>query len=152
MSWVEHAVLWHVYPLGFTGAPIRDAAEPAPAHRLPRLTAWLDYAVELGVSGLSLGPVFASQSHGYDSTDQFRVDPRLGTGQDLDDLLAACRRRGLRVVLDGVFNHVGDQHRSTWRPCATARAAGTRTSSASTSTRRAARGRPTSRVTARSWR
>nr|WP_276611071.1 alpha-amylase family protein [Kineococcus siccus] len=70
----------------------------------------MDYAVELGASGLSLGPVFASTSHGYDSTDQFRVDPRLGTEEDLDDLLAACRRRGLRVVLDGVFNHVGDRH------------------------------------------
>jgi cyclomaltodextrinase len=110
VSWVEHAVLWHVYPLGFVGAPIRDAPGPGAAQRLPRLTAWLDYAVELGVSGLSLGPVFTSTSHGYDSTDQFSLDPRLGTDEDLDAFLAACRQRGLHVVLDGVFNHVGDRH------------------------------------------
>lgn len=109
MRWVEHAIWWHVYPLGFTGAPIRDA-DPTPAHRLRHLLGWLDYAVELGVSGLLLGPVFASQTHGYDSLDQFRIDPRLGDEEDFDRLVNACRGRGLRVVLDGVFSHVGAEH------------------------------------------
>lgn len=109
MGWVEHAIWWHLYPLGFCGAPIRDD-HGAPAPRLRLLLTWLDYAVELGVSGLLLGPVFASESHGYDSLDQFRIDPRLGTDQDFDDLLAACKQRGLRVVLDGVFSHVGAGH------------------------------------------
>jgi cyclomaltodextrinase len=109
MGWVEHAIWWHVYPLGFSGAPIRSA-EPSPAPRLRHLLDWLDYAVELGTSGLLLGPVFASRSHGYDTVDHFHVDPRLGTDQDLDDLIAACRSRGLRVVLDGVFSHVDATH------------------------------------------
>ncbi|OIQ86396.1 neopullulanase [mine drainage metagenome] len=109
MGWIDHCVWWHVYPLGFTGAPVRDQ-DAGPGGGLARIGHWLDYAVELGVSGLSLGPVFASQTHGYDSVDQFRIDPRLGGLDDLDDLVAACKARGLRVLLDGVFNHVGSGH------------------------------------------
>lgn len=113
MGWVEHCVWWQVYPLGFVGAPIRDAAtdaRPAPDGGLPRLERWLDHAIDLGASGLSLGPVFASSTHGYDSVDQFRIDPRLGDLEDFDRLVAACRGRGLRVLLDGVFNHLGAEH------------------------------------------
>lgn len=109
--WVEYAIWWQVYPLGFCGAPIREADPvPPPAHRLPRLTGWLDQVIELGLNGLLLGPVFASQSHGYDTLDHFRIDPRLGDDADFDALLAACRERGIRVLLDGVFSHVGDRH------------------------------------------
>ena len=109
MDWVEHAIWWQVYPLGFCGAPIRDP-EPTPAPRLRRLMGWLDYAIELGTSGLLLGPVFASQTHGYDTVDQFRIDPRLGGEEDFAALVAACSQRGLRLLLDGVFSHVGAQH------------------------------------------
>jgi glycosidase len=127
-GWTDHAIWWHVYPLGFTGAehsalpdpalpgpalPDPAPADPAPAdpapvrHRLPALEGWLDYAVELGCSGLLLGPVFAASTHGYDTVDHFRIDPRLGDEQDFASLIAACSVRGLRIVLDGVFNHVG---------------------------------------------
>lgn len=107
-SWTDHAIWWQVYPLGFVGAE-REALPPGspPVHRLARLEHWLDYLLELGCSGLALGPVFASGSHGYDTTDFFRVDPRLGDDADFDRLLEACRGRGIRVLLDGVFNHVG---------------------------------------------
>ena len=77
MSWVEHAIWWHIYPLGLCGAPIREP-DTAPGPRLRRLFDWIDYAIELGCSGLLLGPIFESQSHGYDSLDLFRIDPRLG--------------------------------------------------------------------------
>ncbi|MDF2442889.1 MAG: cyclomaltodextrinase / maltogenic alpha-amylase / neopullulanase [Subtercola sp.] len=134
-GWVTHAVFWQVYPLGFTGAPVSLAAQDAaPArgadgsHSLDRLVAWLDYAIELGVSGILLGPIFASETHGYDTVDYFRLDPRMagsaeagaGTGAGaersepgaphedaFDRLIREAHARGLRVVLDGVFNHVG---------------------------------------------
>jgi len=105
-SWGDHAILWHVYPLGFTGAGRAPAHAPV-RHRLGQLAAWLDYAVELGCNGLLLGPVFASQTHGYDTVDHFRIDPRLGDEDDFDALVTAADQRGLRLVLDGVFNHVG---------------------------------------------
>ena len=108
MNWVDHTIWWHVYPLGFCGAPIRGEHTAAP--RLRRLLNWLDYAVELGASGLLLGPIFASEAHGYDTLDFYRIDPRLGTDEDFDDLVAGCRARGLHLLLDGVFSHVGAGH------------------------------------------
>ncbi|HQR79646.1 MAG TPA: alpha-amylase family glycosyl hydrolase [Actinomycetota bacterium] len=103
-GWVEHVVWWQVYPLGFLGAP--EAAAPQITHRLPGLRNWLDYLVELGASGLALGPVFASNSHGYDTIDYYRIDPRLGDEDDFESLVGAAHERGIRVLLDGVFNHV----------------------------------------------
>ena len=109
-GWVQDAIWWHVYPLGFVGAePSAEPGRPV-RHRLGHLAGWLDHAVELGASGLALGPVFASETHGYDTTDHLQVDSRLGDDGDLDALFAACRARGLRVLLDGVFNHVGRGH------------------------------------------
>src|SRR4051794_4429411 len=106
-AWVRHAIWWHVYPLGFTGAEPTTLAGQPTVHRLPRLHGWLDYALELGASGLALGPVFSSESHGYDTTDYFRIDPRLGDDKDFDELIKQAHGRGLKVLLDGVFNHVG---------------------------------------------
>lgn len=111
VDWVEHAVWWQVYPLGFVGAANESPADdPAQPHRLRRLVDWLDYARDLGVNGLALGPVFASSTHGYDTVDHLRIDPRLGDRSDFDALVDAAHERGLRVLLDGVFNHVGRAH------------------------------------------
>lgn len=109
-AWVQHAIWWQVYPLGFVGAfPTPQSNEPPQPeeHRLRRLVDWLDHAIELGASGIALGPIFASRTHGYDTTDHYRIDPRLGDDDDFDHLIAEAHRRGLRVLLDGVFNHVG---------------------------------------------
>src|SRR5277367_5495200 len=100
--------MWQVYPLGFTGAePAALPAQTPVRHRLRQLEAWLDYAVELGCNGLLLGPVFAAETHGYDTVDYFRIDSRLGDDEDFDALVAAARARGVRIALDGVFKHVG---------------------------------------------
>jgi cyclomaltodextrinase / maltogenic alpha-amylase / neopullulanase len=107
-DWVRHAIWWQVFPLGFVDAePALAAIDGSVRHRLDRIADWLDYAVELGASGLALGPVFAAETHGYDTVDHSRVDPRLGDADDLARLFAAAHARGLRVLLDGVFNHVG---------------------------------------------
>jgi cyclomaltodextrinase len=109
-AWVERAIFWHLYPLGFVGAEIRPQGAVRQAHRLNRIVNWLDYALELGASALMLGPIFASVSHGYDTIDHFSIDPRLGDEKDFDALMAAAARRGISVVLDGVFNHVSRRH------------------------------------------
>jgi len=107
-DWVRHVIWWQVYPLGAVGAE-REALPPDsdPVPRLRGLEDWLDHLARLGCNGLALGPVFESHTHGYDTVDYFRVDRRLGTEQDLVDLVTACHERGIRVLLDGVFNHVG---------------------------------------------
>jgi cyclomaltodextrinase len=104
---VAHAIWWQIYPLGFVGAFPADQPPSADEHRLRRIVGWLDHAVQLGASGLALGPIFASRTHGYDTTDHFRIDRRLGDDDDFDHLVSEARRRGLRILLDGVFNHVG---------------------------------------------
>lgn len=109
-DWIERAVFWHVYPLGFVGAEASSSTEAPVMHRLRHLIDWLGYAVDLGASGLLLAPIFASSTHGYDTVDHFRIDSRLGDDEDFDALISAAKARGLRVVLDGVFNHVGIDH------------------------------------------
>jgi glycosidase len=105
---IETSTTWHVYPLGFAGAPAAGGADAAP--RLDALTAWLPYAADLGCGAVSLGPIFASETHGYDTLDHYRIDPRLGGEAEFDRLIDAAHQLGLRVVLDGVFNHLGAQH------------------------------------------
>jgi cyclomaltodextrinase len=105
-DWVQHVIWWQVYPLGFVGADT-SGVDRSQTHRLALLENWLDYAVELGASGLALGPVFAASTHGYDTVDYYRIDPRLGDEESFGNLVNAAHQRGLRVLLDGVFNHVG---------------------------------------------
>src|SRR3954451_21749090 len=106
-DWVQDAVWWHVYPLGFVGAERERPADDVVRHRLPQLLDWLDALLDLGANGLALGPVFASGTHGYDPEDHRRIDPRLGDDADFDALVEACHGRGVKLLLDGVFNHVG---------------------------------------------
>jgi len=106
-TWATDAVFYHIYPLGLCGAPARNDFGAAPVERLDRLEPWLDHARGLGATALYLGPVFESTAHGYDTADYWHVDRRLGTDEALARLVSAAHDRGLRVVLDGVFNHVG---------------------------------------------
>jgi cyclomaltodextrinase len=109
-DWVTDAIWWQVHPLGFVGAERSALPAGEPRHRLPHLQRWLDHLLTLGCNGLALGPVFASGTHGYDTVDHFRIDPRLGDEADFDALVGAAHERGIRVLLDGVFNHVGREH------------------------------------------
>lgn len=99
--------IYHVYPLGALGAPARNDFSAAPVQRLEGLQAWIASAAELGADALYLGPVFESTAHGYDTADYFHVDRRLGDHAALARLSEDVHRRGMRVILDGVFHHVG---------------------------------------------
>src|SRR5882757_3835456 len=101
MRWSEHAIWWQVYPLGFTGAePQALPPDAPPVHRLSHVAGWLDHLVGLGCNGLALGPVFASETHGYDTVDHLRIDSRLGTEDDLRRLVDQAAERGVRIILD----------------------------------------------------
>lgn len=108
MSWTENVIWWHLYPLRFVDAESTYTAEIT--HRFGHIANWLDYAIELGTNGLLLAPIFASTSHGYDTLDYHRIDPRLGDEADFDKFLRDAKARGFRVCLDGVFNHVSEDH------------------------------------------
>jgi glycosidase len=111
-GWAADAVFYHIYPLGACGAPERNDFASAPAPRLARLVDWIPHLRELGVDAVYLGPVFESTAHGYDTADFHRVDRRLGDGDTLAALAAALHASGIRVVLDGVFHHVGRDFRA----------------------------------------
>jgi glycosidase len=106
-DWAFDSVFYHVYPLGLLGAPARNDFGAAPVERLAALTGWLDHIRRLGCNALYLGPVFESTAHGYDTADYWHLDRRLGTDETLRRFVAAAHEAGVRVVLDGVFNHVG---------------------------------------------
>jgi glycosidase len=95
-DWVRGRTIYHLHALGAAGG-----------RGLSALTGWLDHVADLGCGAVLLTPIHASSSHGYDTVDPFAVDARLGTDADLDRFLAACHERDLRVLFDGVFNHVG---------------------------------------------
>jgi glycosidase len=105
--WSNDAFFYHIYPLGFCGAPEWNDFTSKPAQALDRIMGWLDHIQSLGANALYLGPVFESTSHGYDTADYNRVDRRLGTNATLASLSDEIHRRGMRLILDGVFNHVG---------------------------------------------
>ena len=105
--WIQNAVFYHIYPLGFTGAPLSNDFISQPLPRLDKIAAWVDHMQSLGVTALYLGPVFESSSHGYDTADYYSVDRRLGTNATLKYLSDVLHTHGIRLILDAVFNHVG---------------------------------------------
>lgn len=107
--WSSDAFFYHIYPLGLCGAPAENDLASPPQPRLEQVYAWLDHLQSLGINALYLGPLFESGSHGYDTCDYFQVDRRLGTNDTLARLSKELHRRGMRLILDGVFNHVGRQ-------------------------------------------
>lgn len=109
-DWAKDAIFYHIYPLGFCGAPRRNDFSSAPTARLGAITADLGRIAALGFTALYLGPLFESVAHGYDPVDWRVVDRRLGDRGDLARLCDEARRLGMRIVFDGVFNHVGREH------------------------------------------
>ena len=103
--WFDEAVLYQIYPLGLCGAPEYNDGVTVP--RIRSLLPWAEHIRKLGADTVLLNPVFDSDKHGYDTRDYNRLDPRLGTNEDLAQVCRAFHDAGLRVMLDGVFNHVG---------------------------------------------
>jgi len=106
-TWIDNAIFYHIYPLGFCGAPIKNDYNLQPVERLYKIMDWVDHFKKLGVNALYLGPVFESAEHGYDTTNYFEVDRRLGTNETLKKVIDELHRNDIKVILDGVFNHVG---------------------------------------------
>ncbi len=103
--WFEEAVVYQIYPLGLCGAP--EENDGVNAHRILTLLDWVEHIRALGADTVLLNPLFESDRHGYDTRDYMTVDCRLGTEEDLKKVCDAFHKAGLRVLFDGVFNHVG---------------------------------------------
>jgi cyclomaltodextrinase / maltogenic alpha-amylase / neopullulanase len=105
--WSHDAIFYHIYPLGFCGAPTRNDFASSPTSRLDKVQQWISHLRRLGINALYLGPVFEATAHGYDTANYYEIDRRLGDRQTLAKLSSELHRNGIRLILDGVFNHVG---------------------------------------------
>lgn len=106
MAWYDEAVFYHIYPLGLTNAP-KENNYGEVEHRLHSLLPWISHIKEIGCNALYIGPLFESVGHGYETTDYKKLDSRLGDNKDLTDFVTECHKAGIKVILDGVFNHTG---------------------------------------------
>ena len=103
--WAYHGIFYQIYPIGFCGAPVHNDGICTP--RIRKLLDWSEYLENLGVDSILLNPVFESDNHGYDTRDFKKIDCRLGTNEDFAQVCQDLHRHHVKVVLDGVFNHVG---------------------------------------------
>lgn len=103
--WTYNSVFYQIYPIGFCGAPVHNDGECVP--RIRKLMEWTDYLDDLGIDSILLNPIFESDNHGYDTRDFKTIDCRLGTNEDFSEVCNCLHEHGIKIVLDGVFNHVG---------------------------------------------
>ena len=106
MAWYEEAVFYHMYPIGMTGAPRENRGEEV-VHRFEALDKWIPYIADMGCTAIYIGPLFESSTHGYDTKDYKLVDRRLGDNEDFKRFVNKAHEAGIKVVVDGVFNHTG---------------------------------------------
>ena len=103
--WAYNSIFYQIYPIGFCGAPVHNDGVYAP--RIRKLMDWSAYLQELGVDSILLNPVFESDNHGYDTRDFRKIDCRLGSNEDVAQVCRDLHAHNVKIVLDGVFNHVG---------------------------------------------
>ena len=105
MAWYDSAVFYHIYPLGLCGSKHENIGEAE--NHFDKLKEWADHACKMNFTAIYIGPLFESVGHGYETTDYKKVDCRIGTNADFKEYVKYCHKLGIKVIVDGVFNHVG---------------------------------------------
>lgn len=103
--WADESVFYQIYPLGMCGAPYEN--DGISEDRILKVLDWIPHLKKLGIDAIYFSPVFESDSHGYNTRDYTKVDCRLGTNKDFAKVVLELHKEGIKVILDGVFNHVG---------------------------------------------
>ncbi|MEG2054434.1 MAG: alpha-amylase family glycosyl hydrolase, partial [Oscillospiraceae bacterium] len=103
--WFDESVFYQIYPMGFCGAPQNN--DDILQNRIGKVSDWASHIKNIGANAVYFSPVFQSDSHGYDTRDYYKIDSRLGSNDDFKAVCQTLHQNGIRVVLDGVFNHVG---------------------------------------------
>lgn len=103
--WAYESFFYQIYPLGFCGAPFENDGQLV--NRIKKVKGWIPHIKKLGANAIYFSPVFDSDTHGYNTRDYKKIDCRLGTNQDFASVCKELHENGIKVVLDGVFNHVG---------------------------------------------
>ncbi len=105
--WAEESNFYHIYPLGFCGAKDYNSFEGNIEHNLYKVENQIEHLKNMRIDAVYFGPLFESTKHGYDTADYYKIDSRLGTNDEFAELCKNLHYNGMRIVLDGVFNHVG---------------------------------------------
>lgn len=103
--WAYNETFYQIYPIGFCGAPVSNDGVTVP--RIRKIAEWGSYLEELGIGSVILNPIFESDNHGYDTRDFRTIDCRLGTNKDFEYVCRTLHSHNIKIILDGVFNHVG---------------------------------------------
>ena len=103
--WAYNSIFYQISPIGFCRAPVHNDGVGVP--RIRTLLDWSEYLQTLGVDSILLNPIFESDNHGYDTRDFKTIDCRLGTNEDFKEVCEDLHKHNVKIVLDGVFNHVG---------------------------------------------
>lgn len=103
--WAYESVFYQIYPLGFCGAPFEN--DGILEHRITKINDWIPHIKKLGANAIYFSPLFESDTHGYNTRDYCQIDKRLGTNEDFKELCDNLHDNDIKIVLDGVFNHVG---------------------------------------------
>ncbi len=103
--WATNSVFYQIYPLGFCGAPKENDGQLVP--RIIKVIDIIPHLKKLNIDAIYFSPVFESDCHGYDTRDYTKIDVRLGSNEDFAFVCKTLKENGIKVVLDGVFNHVG---------------------------------------------
>lgn len=103
--WAYNETFYQIYPIGFCDAPVHN--DGITVSRIHKIAKWGGYLQELGIGSIILNPIFESDNHGYDTRDFKKVDCRLGTNEDFKYVCETLHSHDVKIMLDGVFNHVG---------------------------------------------
>ncbi len=103
--WADKSVIYQIYPLGFCGAPFEN--DGVQESRILKVIDWIDHIKSLNADTIYFSPLFESDTHGYNTRDYTKIDCRLGTNEDFKKVCQKLHENGIRILLDGVFNHVG---------------------------------------------
>ena len=103
--WAYNETFYQIYPIGFCGAPVHN--DGVTAHRILKIGEWAGYLQELGIGSIILNQIFESANHGDDTRDFTKIDCRLGTNDDFKEVCQTLHDHNVKIMLDGVFNHVG---------------------------------------------
>lgn len=105
-SWYKNGIFYHIYPLGLCGSPKENHGGEV-VNRFDEMEEWIPHIKNIGCNALYIGPLFESTGHGYETTDYKLVDRRLGDNKSFKIFTEKCHENGIKVIVDGVFNHTG---------------------------------------------
>lgn len=105
-SWIKESIFYQFFTLGECGVLEPDKVYES-ENRFVKIEKWIPHLKEMSINAIYFAPIFQSSYHGYDTIDYYKIDKRLGTNKDFKELCEKLHENNIKIILDGVFNHVG---------------------------------------------